>query len=353
MKLRQWIWVILGLAFIFLPKILPPSFIEFWYSRGLYLWIRKVLDYFGQYSPIPFVTVLLIFLLFRFFEWLKRVRKNKVRLSTIARQILNCIGAFIFFFQFLWGLNYGRVSIEDHLGFEDTLLTTQSLTNEFNYVTSQLKTSRSKWGNEEFPDHAIFLTGGEDELRKSLQQVLQELGYPSGATVRGRIVSPKGILMRNNGSGIYIPYSGEGHIDKGLHQLRLPFVMAHEMSHGYGFADEGTCNFLAYLACINSDNEYFNYSGQLAYWKYLARDMVKNGLKDPLTIEKDLPQAVQQDLQAIRKESKKYPDLFPKLGKKTYNKYLKAQGIKEGMDSYNKVVNLAYSYRTKEAYNKD
>ncbi|MCB0582976.1 MAG: DUF3810 family protein, partial [Phaeodactylibacter sp.] len=72
--------------------------------------------------------------------------------------------------------------------------------------------------------------------------------------------------------GLYFPFTGEGHIDAGLHPLQKPYVMAHELAHGYGFGDEGTCNFLGYLACIGSDDPVIAYIGHLNYWRTLAAD---------------------------------------------------------------------------------
>ena len=73
-------------------------------------------------------------------------------------------------------------------------------------------------------------------------------------------------------------------------QLQIPFTLAHEMAHGYGITDEGDCNTLAYLVCLHSKNKAIQYSGLLAYLRYLWNDsrmdsVDKNSLRDLLSPE--------------------------------------------------------------------
>ena len=79
----------------------------------------------------------------------------------------------------------------------------------------------------------------------------------------GDLYRPNGILLRFNSSGVYFPFTGEGHVDNGLHPVSKPFTIAHELGHGYGFGSEDVCNFLGFLACVRSDNPAIRYAGYL------------------------------------------------------------------------------------------
>ena len=45
------------------------------------------------------------------------------------------------------------------------------------------------------------------------------------------------------------------------------------MAHGYGVADEGACNFIAWLACSQSRDQWIRFGGALTYWRYTAAEM--------------------------------------------------------------------------------
>ena len=149
---------------------------------------------------------------------------------------------------------------------------------------------------------------------------------------------PKGILLRISTAGFYLPFTGESNIDAGLHPIQLPFVMAHEYAHGYGTTDEGSCNFLGFLACENAADPFIRYSGHYGYWRYLLSSFRLQNPEAYKTFREALPAGIKADIKAISENSDKYPDIFPKFRDLTYDAFLKAQGINDGMANYNRIV---------------
>ena len=184
-------------------------------------------------------------------------------------------------------------------------------------------------------------------LGMNVEKLLEKLGYPTAGEVRGRLLQPKGILLRFSTAGVYFPWTGESNIDAGLHPVQIPFTLAHEFAHGYGFTDEGTCNFLAYLACIQSDNKLFRYSGQLSYWRYLASAYRRHNREAYKVFFEKLPKGVVADLYDIDANSDKYPDILPRFRDAAYDTYLKTQGISEGEKNYSRIIMLVKSWREK------
>jgi len=177
-----------------------------------------------------------------------------------------------------------------------------------------------------------------------VERIVREIGMPMVARPRVRLVHPKGILMRWNTAGIYLPYSGEGHVDAGMLPVQVPFTLAHEMAHGYGLTDEGDCNFLAYLACIRSESPLVQFSGHLTYWRYVAgayRYAFPAKFKE---VYQDLPRLVLNTLEEIHQNDARYPDILPKLRNMVYDSYLKSQGVHEGLQSYHRIVQLVWAY---------
>lgn len=353
---RKTVWIGLGFLAILLRQILVyfPEVVEQLYSRGLFLGVRCIIDYLLGWIPIPlmylFWTGLLVWVIFQFRKLWKAPMSLKQKSLSLSTGVLAFIGAVIFFFLFLWGFNYIRQPIEDQIGIKAEPLELEALKEEFLLETALLEASRAKipgLGDSVFtktllPDHL------ESVIRKDLESWLKKHDFPTIGRVRGRILYPKGIFLRFSSLGLYFPLTGEGHVDAGIHPVQLPSVLAHEMSHGYGFGDEGTCNFLAYLSCKDSEDPAIAYTGRLGYWRTLAGNYRRYDPEGYGELFEKLNPGVKADLYAIRDNYRKYPDIMPQVRNAAYESYLKAQGIKEGMKNYSRVIMLVKAWRERE-----
>jgi len=352
---RLW-WIAVGLFFIVIRFIIGSnsSFIESFYSRGLFIFIRNCFDFTITNSPIPLFYLLVIGLLFwLFYSIIKGIKSKKTflqKLVSLFISILAIAGGIVSLFLLLWGFNYARIPIEKQLEINAKKLTKvelkAELENETQHIVSLLKNNQINWSDSlvSTQQPSVF----EKEISSLVRTTLNQFKYPIPGNVRGRILKPKGILLRFSTAGVYLPWIGEGHIDAGLHPLQKPFTMAHELAHGYGFGDEGTCNFVAYIACSSSKNAYIRYSGRLGYWRYLAsnyRASDRDGYKE---LYDGLPGKLKSDLISIRRNSLKYPDILPDLRDVAYDTYLKTQGINEGLQNYSRVILLVNAFKQKE-----
>lgn len=347
LKDKRFIWIGLGGVAILVRGLASAEAIEQFYSRGLFVFIRTIFDAVTGILPFALVyllfVVFVVFLIFKIKKAIADQRKWTTRIGSAVFSLLAFAGGVIFFFLVLWGYNYGRVSIEKQMGFETTPLSLEDLKMELDSTTKVIARLRANIPNvtDSALTQAFIPTELEETMHNALMDILRKHDYPTPGYVRGRLLFPKGLLLRISTAGVYIPFTGEGHIDPGLHPIQLPFVTAHEMSHGYGFGDEGTCNFLAYLACIYSDDAVLQYIGYFSYWRYVAsnyRRYQREEYKD--FYENKVPMGVKNDLRAIYKEMDKYPDIFPKVRDAVYNNYLKAQGISEGIQNYSRILML-------------
>ncbi|MFK8105141.1 MAG: DUF3810 domain-containing protein [Saprospiraceae bacterium] len=349
----RWLWIGLAGFAILIRFLLSPEQIERYYSRGLFPYLRIVMDNtLSRLSPFalvyPLILVLLVWLFFKIknrkrdLSWWERIRS--VTFSLIA-----FLSAVVFFFLVLWGYNYGRVSIETQMGLNPQALSFEALRAEFELETAELIEVRKAVSTDTLAiNDTKPLANLETEIRAEVVDLLHLHGFPTSGRVRGRFLKPKGVLLRISTAGVYLPFTGESHIDDGLHPLQKPFVLAHEFSHGYGFTDEGVCNFLAYLSGRNSANPYFKYSTRLAYWRYLAssiRQLNRDYFID--FYQQKLPKGIKADLRAIYENQDQYPDIMPKLRNLVYDSYLKSQGVQEGMKSYSRIGMLVVAYREK------
>jgi hypothetical protein len=109
-----------------------------------------------------------------------------------------------------------------------------------------------------------------------------------------------------------------------------PFVLAHEWAHLAGYADESEANFVAYLACRRGDAA-ARYSAALMTLGYASP---RRAIRDALEIGPKI------DLDAIRMRYERTSDALRFAAREGYDKYLKANRVEKGVESYDAVVQL-------------
>lgn len=145
-------------------------------------------------------------------------------------------------------------------------------------------------------------------------------------------------------SGVYTYFTGEANINVNFPDYTLPYTAAHEMAHQRGIAREDEANFVAFLVCAASDDEYIRYSGYLNLYEYVANALY--------SADKEAYSEVRAKLEpAARKEMSAYSAFFDKYRENVAanvtgavnNAYLTIQGT-PGTKSYGMVVDLAVAY---------
>lgn len=252
----------------------------------------------------------------------------------------------VFWFTILWGFNYNRIDTNDRLDLYPIEITNEDMFNEMDKRVDNLVSTRKQLLEEgsSFSENEIPLDI-EDQIRQQVMTTMAELGYQPKGNVRIRNLK-KGLLLRFGTAGFYFPFTGECNIDPGLHPLQKPFTMAHEMAHGYGVGNEGTCNFIAYLACIKSDNDFIRYSGLISFWRYVAGSYNRSNPEAYEQYRTALFPGLVRDLNDINTNSELYPNIMPWLRVNAYDSYLKAQGEMDGIASYSKVIELVFSFES-------
>ncbi len=339
---------LLGLLSLILFKVLTyfPAVVEGLYTNLFYKLIRFIYAYTLFYIPIPLIYIFFLgffaFIGRHLFRRLKKTNKIKTRWF-----FLNTIGVLLTIFYWSWGFNYAREKFKSRIDLEISQPTEDFLFQELIEVDSILHSKRRYVSeNDTIPlFYAQLPNDYQKQIRLAQNDLIEHLGEPSFPKVRIRSLKPKGSLLRIKTAGVYFPFALEGHIDDGLHPIEKPFVLAHEMGHAHSFTDEGVCNFIGFLTCVNAQDPFIQYSGWLEYQGYLYRTLRRNYPEILKNNNYRRPDFVITDIKAIIETLDQYPNLFPKFRDLFYNSYLKAQGVKAGMKSYSQIIQLAYSYK--------
>ena len=301
--------------------------------------------------PLSSSLVGLLFVLALVGYWMLRgVRRGREggwrAAGRTAVRMLRAAVVLLTLFFFCWGLNYGRPGVPERLGLIQApreLMSTEALAAEYARtatVVNDLRTSAVRTEQASRP-----LSAEESaRLGADLRDVLAQLSVGTVPVRRLRVL-PKGALLRFGTAGVYSPWTGDPHIDGGLHPLQQRFTAAHELAHQQGITDEGDCNLLAYLTCATSTRPLEVYSAELTYLRYL-RSAIARRDRDVLEgLSPKLDTAVVADLRAIRAASDAYTEIAPRVRDLVYDGYLRTQGVHDGLSSYGRIIDYVVAVR--------
>lgn len=322
------------------------------YQKFIFTPLRYVYDYTLGWSPIPMINLLIGFLLWMFFRLIRKlIVNNKIGngwkySATFFLHLIRFVLTVLALFYLLWGFNYYRLPLNEEFGWSTVEVDSIELVKEFEKVTQEVQEVRLKLKVDTSAlKFRPNVTSIENEIRIAQLEVLSLFNLPHPGRVRVRALRPKGVLLVFSTAGIYIPFVMEGHFDTGLNELQWPFTLAHEMAHGYGITNEGECNFIGLLTCLHSEDTFINYSGLLAYWRYLFYEV---NLCDSVLAQNtfnSLDTGVRADIEMIRKDAARYPDILPYMRDKIYDYYLKMHGVDSGLESYNEMIQWMIEWR--------
>lgn len=204
-----------------------------------------------------------------------------------------------------------------------------------------------------------------DCARKLMQQLGQEYEQLDGWYPRPKAMFFSDFMCQQHMQGYYFPFSMEANYNDVMHILNIPFTMCHELAHLRGYIYEDEANFIGYLACVQSEDAFFEYAGYLSVLNYLYNDLYKtwqtNRAAYETAIEKVQPVAVSEQVWAdnifvseeewerINGKALLDTEVVDKASDVLIDANLKANGIEDGMVSYSRVVRLLLQYYSREA----
>ena len=161
--------------------------------------------------------------------------------------------------------------------------------------------------------------------------------YPQPKAV---LVSP--MMSSFNLAGIYFPVTVEANYNQAMPVSSQGFTACHELSHLSGFIREDEANFIAFIACRESGDPYFRYSGYLSALTYTMNAYY--GVAD----REDYGTLYSSICEVIRAEYACRSSYWAQYEKKATfqagtavnDAYLKANNQTDGTRSYGRVVDL-------------
>jgi hypothetical protein len=340
------ILVVAGAAALLAP--MNAAIVERYYSTGVYLRLQPALTFVSNLSPVAIFDVLIVAtvliwislaVLDRF--WQRRAW-TMVALRMIGRTVVLAAAVCLVFLA-VWGLNYRRIPLAEKVPFDTKAITPAALveltTEAVENVNMLYEAAHAALPRvESAPDAA---------LESAFARVQESLGRPRQA----RAGRPKTSLLdpyfrAAAVDGMTAPGFAETLVVSDLLPVERPFVVAHEWSHLAGFADEAEASYVGWLTCLAGDS-LTQYSGWLFVYSLSARELSP---EDRKAIAVRLAPGPIEDLRAIAdRRARGVKPAVSEAGWQVYDRYLKANRVERGAESYGDVLKLILGTRTRSA----
>lgn len=149
-------------------------------------------------------------------------------------------------------------------------------------------------------------------------------------------------LSRGLVCGIYSPFTIEPNYNADMPDGEKPFTVCHELSHLSGFMREDEANFIAYLACRDSGDADFLYSGYTRALTYAINAYYGAAGQDAyFEMYERMPGQVRTELSAVNDYWRPFRDtVAANVSRAANDAYLKANDQSDGVKSYGRFVDL-------------
>lgn len=336
-------------AGLMLPAAGTDSFAQ-WYSVNIYPLLVTVIGRFTGLFPFSAAEIWIYLLLAAFFVSLiytvvktVRRRNGKEALFRWFASVVLAAGILIFLYTAGCGINYYRRPFSQTEGIvtfrysaDDLEEICRWLTEEVNALSGSV--SRDKNGVMELDEPE-----GEGAV-EAMEKLGKEFSSLEGFYPRPKKLAVSEVLSYQGLTGIYLPFTIEANYNGDMTAYNIPFTVCHELSHLRGFMEEREANFIAFLACIGSDRTDFQYSGYLSGWVYCMNALYRIDPERWAEARSSLTETAEPDLDANNAFWGSYEGPVRETAEQINDTYLKVNGQADGVESYDRMVDLIVAY---------
>ena len=275
----------------------------------------------GDYIYIIFSVIII------FNYWNKRIFYLTHKRAFLF-DLLSLISFIILFFQLSWGLNYekeGLVSKWEIKNNYDEL----KLEKTISFLIDKSNDLHFKLTNN---DSIMVLFPFNKEKAKIY------LSNEKYFKIKSSLYSD--ILCYMGFSGYINPFTLEAQINEKIPMLNYITTIAHEQSHQIGIAAENEASYWAYKRTTSHKNDYIKYSGYIFALRNCLYALNKNNHKSAVRLSKTISPGIFKNINELNNFWQEYRNPFEPFFNYLYDKFLKINGQKSGILSYNEVVAL-------------
>ena len=337
-------------AAIKITACFSTPFAEF-FNRHISSVFRAVFAHISSVIPFSVAETLILCMIpaaVIFFIYSIKVSAMK---NTLTKQIFRILAVVCFIFSTFvlnYSTGYNTRTLDERMGMEVDTPTADELYTACAMATIELYDLEetvpvSTNGSTRMPYPFSVMT---DKLNEAYDSLYEKFDFLSPLHTGVKQIALSRPLTYTHMSGFYTFFTGEANVNMNYPDYVIVYTAAHEMAHQRGIAREDEANFIAFLACIESDDEYIRYCGYTNILEYLAAALAKADYERYSSQVYDFfPQVTKNELAAYARAFEPFSDnVAADISSAANDTYLKSQGVSEGEKSYGLVVDLASAY---------
>lgn len=261
--------------------------------------------------------------------------------------LLSALVVFYSLFVFTIGCAYRGATLDKKMGITRSEVQFSELYTTAEYMLGQANAA-AELVSQKSENSETYMTHTIDEMNDLLldayAEVCEEYPFIQNMRMRVKPVALSRAMSYTHITGVYSYMTGEANINVDFPDYTLPFTAAHELAHQRGVAREDEANFVAYLVCIASEDDYIRYSGYMNMFEYLSNAVYSASPKAYEELMQGCSPKLRAELIAYREFYDQYRDsVMGEISGAINDAYLQIQGT-PGTRSYGMVVDLAVAY---------
>lgn len=247
----------------------------------------------------------------------------------------------------LWGLHYRREPIAGRFGLTTDRPALEEVRELSRWLIAEAGAARAAVGED---DDGVFRLA--EAPSATFAAAIDAYGaaaadqpWLGGTYARAKPLPGGALFSWAMLSGIYMPFTAEPHVNLDIPDSSIPFSTLHEMAHQRGVAREDEANFVAFYVGSQHGSAELRYSALLlgasyavAAWSPVEPDAAAEAW------DQRSP-AVVRDVQARQRWREAHTSPVATVGSSVNSAYLRSNGVKDGVESYGRVVDLMVAWR--------
>ncbi|MGN0435579.1 MAG: DUF3810 domain-containing protein [Wujia sp.] len=306
-------------------------------------------------ATIIFVAAIIIGVLFLFL-------RKKEGFKAFAKHFYKCFLAIFVTVCMIMTLNctllYHCTRIDPNENMPNREYSLQELEILYDYVVTKCNYYADRMQRDE-NGYVVYDQDMKEQSIQEMNQLSKVYSRLKGYYPRVKDMMFSDLMSQSYIAGYYFPFSLEANVNSNMYIVNFPATYCHELSHLRGYIYEDEANFLAYLACIESEDDFFCYSGYMSVLSYIE-EAYSNAVYELSSEERAerLAERVQQSDWIYQDFCFLLPETWDEVNESAiidtetvseinYNftdTSLKLNGVSEGMAAYDGVVGLLLQY---------
>lgn len=353
LRIPKWVKVVYAIAFACIPLyvlfIISPVFSDF-FNRYISSVFRGALAHLTSWIPFSlaeFAIILLpLWVIIISRMALKRYGDSLWETLSAVTCILSVLAIVFSCFTVGFAPAYRGKTLDKKLGIERTEVSAEELYNTAMILSDYInkESQNISYGKDGFSIMPYSIEEMNDRILVAYSDICDEYDFVQRLNSNIKPVMFSDAMSYTHITGVYTFFTGEANLNAIFPDYTLPYTAAHELSHQRGIARENEANFMAFLVCARSEDDYVRYCAYLNLYEYVASALYKADQALYMEAYASLPKCVKDEMAAYSRFIRKYADSkVSEMSEAVNNTFLVLHGT-EGTKSYGMVVDLAVAY---------